>query len=209
MEIEYKGANSLVIKVGSLNIVLNPKLSIYGQKDLKVDSAVELATESELAIEGNEKILITGPGEYEVSGVSIRGIAAQIYGENKSTDHTTIYKLDVAGYRLAVIGRIAPKLSEDQLESIGIVDILAVPVGGNNYTLDAHEAAGVTRQIDPKIVIPIHYHDSAISYQVAQNNPDDFLASLGANQHEVVDKLKLKPGAGLPEVLRVIELKRT
>ncbi len=209
MEVEYKGANGLTFKAGSVHLVVDPKLSLVGQKDLKVEGIIEIATHPQFVLlsKTEPKIIINGPGEYEVSGISIRGISARLYHDHNLK--TVIFRLDIAGFRVAVLGHAAAPLNESQLEGIGVVDIVTIPVGGNGYTLNAHEAAAIVRQISPKIVIPTHYQDNELRYEVAQDNLEGFLKELGATQHETIEKLKLKPGAVLPSVLTVIELKRT
>jgi L-ascorbate metabolism protein UlaG (beta-lactamase superfamily) len=209
MEIEYKGANGLLIKTGQASLAVDPKLSLVGLKDLKVDGAIEVLTAPLYKVDSSEepKILIEGPGEYEASNISIRGVAARLHYD--SDRMAVCYRLDIAGFRIAVLGHISVPLSEDQLEELGVVDIITVPVGGNGYTLDAHEAAAIVRQIDPKIVIPTHYNDPAIKYEVPQDGLEGFLKELGATQHDTTDKLKLKTGMALPAILTVIEIKRT
>ncbi len=209
MEIEYKGANGLVFKVGSTGLIVDPKLSLVGQKDLKVEGVIEIVTSPQFGLlsDSEPKIMISGPGEYEVSGISIRGISALLHHDHNV--NTVIYRLDIAGFKVAVLGHTSSPLSESQLEGIGMVDVLTIPVGGNSYTLNAHEAAAIVRQIDPKIVIPTHYQDKGLRYEVPQEGIEGFLKELGATQHETLEKLKLKVGAVLPSVLTVIELKRT
>lgn len=208
MEIEYKGANGLMFKAGSVGLVVDPKLSLVGQTDMKTEGMIEVVSEPRFtAAKFKPKILIDGPGEYEVSGISIRGVSAKSHYDPEIK--AVIYRLDISGFRVAVLGHVASPLTEDQLETIGVVDIITIPVGGNGYTLDAHEAAAIVRQIDPKIVIPTHYQDTSLKYEVEQNSLDGFLKELGASQHEVSDKLKIKTGSPLPAVLTVIEIKRS
>lgn len=205
MEVEYKGANSLHFKTGSVNVYTDPKLSLVGQKDLKVGGSIEVVTELRFKTDAKDtpKLLIEGPGDYEVSGISIKGVAAKSHQDGLAT---TIYRLDINGFRVAVIGHVANSLSESQLEELGVIDIMALPVGGNGYTLDAHEAAALVRHIGPKIVIPTHYKAAGLKYEVPQNELEPFLKELGATQHETQEKLKLKAGTALPAVLTVIEL---
>ena len=208
MEVEYKGANSLVFKSGTTSLVVDPKLSLVGKKDIKVEGLIELVTNPIFAVTDAEpKITIEGPGEYEVSGISIRGVGANGYSKDEAK--VVIYRLDIGGFRVAVLGHIKSPLSDSQLEGLGVVDIVTIPVGGNNYTLNAHEAAAIVRQIDPKVVIPTHYKDEGLHYEVDQDDIDGFLKELGATQHDITDKLKMKPGAVLPVVLTIIEIKRT
>lgn len=207
MEIEYKGATGLIIKSGPTTVVVDPKLSLVGLKDLKVSDCVEVATDNALGIDSDQKILINGPGEYEVSGVAIRGVAVNRYRDN-SDKKSTIYKLEIAGQRIAILGHTQEPLDEAQLEYIGLVDILLIPVGGNNYTLDGHTATKITNQIDPRIIVPMHYEDKGIKYDVTQDALTNFLKELSPQEHEIVDKLKIKNGI-LPVVRTVYEVRRS
>lgn len=208
MELEYKGATAVIIKAAnSGSIVLDPKIEQFGLKNLKVTDAIELATHpSKESDSDDQKILINGPGEYEVSNISIKGIAAAHF--NQPEDKVTIYSITISGVRVVVLGHIQPNLDEAQLETIGLADVLVLPVGGNNITLSPHDAAKIVNQIDPKIVVPVHYQDKAIKYDVEQETVDVFLKELAATEHQVVDKLKLK-NAVLPAVRTVIQVTRT
>ena len=151
-----------------------------------------------------------GPGEYEVGDASIRGIRATRHLDTSPDEPiSTIYRINIGELRIAVVGNIAPKLSEDQLEDIGIVDILLIPVGGNGYTLDATSATTFVRSIDPRIVIPVHYADSALKYEVSQDVLDTFTKELAAPVEEVGSKYKVKSSASVPQVLTVIKIDRS
>jgi len=65
-------------------------------------------------------------------------------------------------YSLCHLGDLGHKLSNNDIEAIGDVDILFIPVGGN-YTIDGKEASELTKKINPKIVIPMHYKTSKVS----------------------------------------------
>lgn len=209
-EIEYKGANGVIISSKKASVVIDPKLSVVGLKDLAVKDAVELATEERFALNSPDaKLAIEGPGEYGIADFDIRGIAAQRHLDTESDPKvSTIYRIDTSEIRSAVIGNIYEKLSEAQLEEIGVVDVLVIPVGGSGYTLDATGAATIIRQIGPKVVIPVHYADPAISYEVPQSELDVFITELGAPVEEVT-KLKLKSAGALPATLTVYKLARS
>jgi len=209
-EIEYKGANGLVIATKNTTVVMDPKLSLVGLKDLKTDDAVEVATEARFLVdESKAKLRVEGPGEYEIGDFSIRGISAVRHLDtDNAVPVATIYRLEVNDTRIGILGNIAPKLSEEQLESLGVVDILVVPVGGSGYTLDATSAAAFVRQIDPKVVIPIHYADNDVKYEVPQDTLDTFTKELGAPV-ETVAKYKVKTAAALPATLTVVEVTRS
>jgi len=208
-EIEYKGANSVIISTKKSTLVVDPKLSIVGLKDVSTKDAIELATEDRFALRSEAaRLNIEGPGEYGVGEFDIKGIAAQRHLDAASDPLiSTIYRIELGEVRIAVVGNIYEKLSETQLEEIGLIDILILPVGGNGYTLDATGAATLTRSIDPKVVIPVHYADSGIQYEVPQDTLEIFTKELGGTVEEM-PKFKLKQAALLPPVLTIIALTR-
>jgi L-ascorbate metabolism protein UlaG (beta-lactamase superfamily) len=209
-EVEYKGANCVVISSKKASVVTDPKLSLVGLKDANVKDAIELATEARFAVNSDTaKLVLEGPGEYGVADFDIRGIAAQRHLDSEADPKaSTMYRIECGDIRAAVIGNVYEKLSEEQLEELGIIDVLIIPVGGSGYTLDATGATTITRQIDPKIVVPVHYADPAISYEVPQSEVDVFLSELGAPVEEA-PKLKLKNAAALPAGLTVYKLARS
>lgn len=209
-EIEYKGANTVIISTKKATLVTDPKLSLVGLKDVVIADAVEVATEERFAANGQDaKLLIEGPGEYGVAGFDIRGIAAQRHLDSEAdVKADTMYRVEIGDVRIAIIGNIYEKVSDDQLEELGVIDIAIIPVGGNGYTLDATGAANLARKIDPKVVIPVHYADSAVKYEVPQDTLETFTKELGAPV-ETVAKYKSKGTSSLPAVLTVVELTRS
>jgi len=209
-EVEYKGANSVVISTKKGTIVTDPKLSLVGLKDANVKDSIEIATEARFALNTDTaRLVIEGPGEYGISDFDIRGIAAQRHLDSESDPKaSTIYRIEAGEIRVALIGNIYEKLSEVQLEELGLIDVLIIPVGGNGYTLDATGAVTLTRLIDPKIVVPIHYADPAIKYEVPQGDFETFAKELGGAVEEA-PKLKLKTAAVLPETLTIYKLARS
>jgi L-ascorbate metabolism protein UlaG (beta-lactamase superfamily) len=209
-DIEYKGGNGVVIATKKTTVVVDPKLSLVGLKDIATKDAVELATEPRFATNGKDaRLLIEGPGEYEVGDFSIRGVRATRHLDTSSDEPiSTMYRIEVGDTRIAILGNIADKLEDDQLEALGVVDILIIPVGGGGYTLDATSAAALTRHIDPKVIIPVHYADSTLKYEVPQDTLETFTKELGLSV-ESVSKYKVKSAASLPQVLTIVEVIRS
>lgn len=209
-EIEYKGGNGVIISTKKAKIVVDPKLSLVGLKDIKTDDEIELATEPRLSVDNPDaRIIIKCPGEYEVGDFTIRGTAANRHIDADDGEKLcTIYRLENADFRIAVVGNVAAKLNEEQLEAVGVVDILILPVGGGGYTLDAYAAAAIVRQIEPKVVVPVHYSDKDLKYEVPQDPLDLFVKELGA-PHQIEQKYKLKSEANLPTTLTVVEIARS
>lgn len=209
LEIEYKGGNAVVVSTKKTKVVVNPKLTGIGLKDLATKDAVELTTEPGLALGGETRLSIDGPGEYEVGDFSIRGVNAQHYlsTDSASEPRATMYRLEAGDIRVAIVGNVAPNISESQYEELGVVDVLIVPVGSGS-TLDAVAAAAIARQVDAKAVIPVHYADPAINYEMPSDGVDVFKKELSAPV-ETVAKYKLKTASALPEVLTVVEVERS
>ena len=208
MDIEYKGANCVSISVKKSTIVTDPKLSEYGLKNQGAAATVQLLTQPQFeAPHGDDTIVITGPGEYEVENISIRGVGARAHMDaDEKAKSSTMYSIAAADITVVVAGHVYPSLNEEQLEALGVTDVLIVPVGGNGYTLDATGAVDLIRKIDPKVVIPTHYADKSTNYEVPQAELEQFVKELGATV-EVTNKLKLKAGA-LNETLTVYQLNR-
>ncbi len=209
-EIEYKGANCIIISTKKTKLVVDPKISIVGLKDISTNEVIELATEDRFAINNPDAaLLINSPGEYGISEFDIRGIPARRHldSENEAMI-STIYRVELNDTRIGILGNIYNKLSDEQLESLGVIDILVIPVGGNGYTLDAVNAASLVRSIDPKVVIPVHYADEALKYEVPQDELQLFIKELGAPV-ETVSKYKVKQSLSTPATLSVIEITRS
>jgi len=208
-EIEYKGGNTVVLSTKKSTLVTDPKLSLLGLKDASTKDAVELATEARFALNSDaSRLNIEGPGEYGVGEFDIKGIAAQRHLDSESDPRiSTVYRVEVNDVRVAILGNIYEKLSEAQLEELGLIDILIIPVGGNGYTLDATGAANLTRSIDPKVVIPVHFADADLKYEVVQDPLEIFVKELGAPVEEM-PKYKLKQSALLPTALTIVHLTR-
>ena len=209
LDIEYKGGNTVIIATKKTTLMVDPRLSVVGLKDIKTKDEVELATESRFAVENSEAwIIIDQPGEYEVGDCTIRGVAATRHIDTPESEQlSTMYRVECGELTVAIVGNVAPGVSDDQLETLGMVDILIVPVGGYGYTLDATSAASLVRKVEPKIVVPVHYADSALTYEVPQDTVEVFERELGAPV-EKQNKLKIKSMSAVPEALTVYELAR-
>ena len=209
MDIDYKGGNCILITAKKTVMAVDPKLSDLGLNDQGQKATVQLLTQPRFgAAHSEDTLVIDGPGEYEVQNISIKGIAARAHIDAKTEPlRATIYRIDTDDLSMAILGHIEPELTDEQLEEIGVVDVLVVPVGGNGYTLDATGAIRLVRAIDPKAVIPTHYAENGVTYPVPQAELDIFLKEIGAPAEEL-SRVKLKAGA-LPETFMVYNLKRT
>lgn len=209
-EIDYKGGNSVLITTKKVKLWIDPNLELIGLKNGKLNDFVQLATEDRFLVKDADATLqLEGPGEYEVGDISIAGFAMQRHIDTPEDGlNSTSYRLSIGDFRIAVLGNIAPELTEDHLESIGVVDVLILPVGGGGYTLDATSATSAVRKVEPKIVIPVHYLDPEIKYEVPQDTVDTFISELSLPV-EVKSKLKVKASADIPATITVYKLERS
>ena len=150
--------------------------------------------------------VIEGPGEYEVKGVHVQGIPAfHDDKEGKERGLNTIYTIEAEDIRLCHLGDLGQKeLTPDQLDKIGEVDILMIPVGGA-YTIGAKEAVKIMSQIEPNIVIPMHYQIPKLKLKL--DSLDKSLKTMGIKKLEPLPKLSIKKKDISPEEAKVIVLK--
>ncbi len=106
-------------------------------------------------------MVFSKPGEYEVLGVVVTGIKSfHDNSEGSERGPNTIFHLLFDGLDIVHLGDLGQsKLTEEQVAAIGQTDILLIPVGGI-YTIDAKVASDIVSQLEPKIIIPMHYKPS-------------------------------------------------
>jgi L-ascorbate metabolism protein UlaG (beta-lactamase superfamily) len=190
MEAEFYGANCIRLRTKNVSLVID---------DYEKDKGRIITKPSDVAVftkENNKNVdcafSVDQPGEYEVNDVSIQGIAVRSHTDNEDEKTSTLYRFIINDFRIVVTGHIYPDLSEQQLESIGMIDILFVPVGGNGFTLDSIGALKVIKKIGPSIVVPTHYADKGIKYEVPQAELAEVRKTLSMEPAEELDQLKLK-----------------
>jgi L-ascorbate metabolism protein UlaG (beta-lactamase superfamily) len=207
MDLQFYGANCLSISHKGARIVIDDNLAELDAKSITKPDDVALFT-AQSHDEPNARLIFDSPGEYEVSDVSVVGIAAQAHIDEPGKLTATIFKLVFGEYSILITGHIDPKLSDKQLEAIGQVDVLVVPVGGNGYTTDPTGALQIIKAIEPKLIIPTHYADKALKFPVPQQELGQALKELAMEPKETVTKLRLKPNE-LTDVTQLIILERS
>lgn len=207
MELTYFGANCIKINTKKDTLVVDDNLLLVGLKSVTRPSDISLRTNLTIPAAKEAKFSAEMPGEYEVSGVIIHGVAARGHMDEENKASAIIYTLEADDVRVALVGHIYPELTEAQLEQIGMIDIAVVPVGGNGYTLDGVGALKVIKQLEPKIVIPTHYADKQVKFEVPQQDLAEALKGLAMEPAETVAKLKVKP-LELTDSTKLIVLER-
>jgi L-ascorbate metabolism protein UlaG (beta-lactamase superfamily) len=204
MDLQYHGGNCVSIAAKGMRLVFDDNLAELGLKTVSKPNDVVLFTMPHGSAQVGSRLTIDGPGEYEVSGLSIVGIPARGHMDSEKTEQATIYKVTAEDVNYLVLGHIYPNLSDRQLETIGMVDVLVIPVGGNGYTLDPVGALQLIKKIEPKIVVPTHYADNQIHYPVEQQTLEQALKTMAMEPKETVAKLHFKAGELLTTQLVVV-----
>ncbi len=208
MDLQFYGANCVKITGKKATVTIDDNLAELGLKSVtKAGDIVIFSVEHPLPTQ-DVKVAIDQPGEYEVSDVSIQGVVARSHMDEAGKTSATIFKVIIDDVSLVSLGHIYPELSDEQLEAIGTVDVLLVPVGGNGYTLDPVGALKLIKKIEPKLVIPTHYADKAINFPVPQQDLETAIKELAMEPRETVEKLKLKSADFISDVTQLVVLTR-
>lgn len=214
MEITYLGHSSFRIKGKSAVVVTDPyasdtvglKFPKHVEADVVTVSHEHPDHNAASDIEGSPYIL-HGPGEYEIKGVGVVGLPSFHDADNGATrGKNTIYRYDFEGLSIVHLGDLGHMLSSTQVDDLDTVNILFIPVGGV-YTINAEQAVQVINDIEPDIVIPMHYGRPELDQAAygAMTPVSEFLKAIGKS--EVVPQAKLSITKDkLPAEMQVIVL---
>lgn len=163
MIITWLGQSCFKLQSGEMVLVIDPFSKDIGltpprfRADLALVSHTHYDHANAAAL-GGEPFLISGPGEYEVKGVYIHGVETfhdKVQGAERGLN--TVYNIKMEDLAIVHLGDFGEgEMRDETLEEIGKADILMIPVGGK-YTIDAGEAVKIIKQIEPRLVIPMHY----------------------------------------------------
>jgi len=196
MQIQYFGLSSFKITTKEATIITDPfhkdsgltpprgaaDILVLAQKNSKLYSAVS-------GISGDH-FDISDPGEYDIKGVTVTGIPLK-----QEDKYITIFLIESEDMRILNLTHIKEfNLTENELEELGEIDILILPVGGNTV-MSASAASKAVNEIEPKIVIPSHYKMPGLIIDVDDLNK--FIKEMGGKKEEM-EKLTVKK-KDLPE----------
>jgi L-ascorbate metabolism protein UlaG (beta-lactamase superfamily) len=205
MELSWYGLSCFRITERKLTtIVTDPYNGDLGLPPLKLKSDVVTVSHDAKghnqveAVSGTRHVL-SGPGEYEIGGVFITGIAT--LNEAKS-NRNVIYLFDYDGLTVAHLGDMTKVPSQTQIEPLEQVHILLVPVGGGK-SLNAAQAAELVSMLEPNIVIPMHYKLPGLLLDL--EDVDRFLKEMGVTEPTQEESLKISM-SNLPEEPEIVLL---
>ena len=208
MDISWLGHSCFRIKGKQVTVITDPYSPTLGYSLGKPTAHIVTVSHQHLGHSytqgiGGEPRPVTGPGEYEISGVLIIGIATFHDAEGGiKRGKNTVYLIEVDEIAICHPGDLGHVLTAEQVEEIDNEDVLLLPVGGVS-TINAPMAAEVVRQLEPKVVIPMHYKTQALKWELEP--VDRFLKEIGVKQVSSQPKLSFtKPS--LPDNTRVFLL---
>jgi L-ascorbate metabolism protein UlaG (beta-lactamase superfamily) len=208
MEITWLGHCCFRIRAKEATIVTDPCDKSTGYSlgrptaDLVTVSSDDPAHNNVAGVAGDPRV-IDAPGEFEIAGVSVIGLTTYRDKEKGAASGRNVaYVIDVEELRIVHLGGIGHVPSSEQVEEMGSVDILFVPVGGGT-SLDAPPAAEAVNLIEPKLVIPMHF---LTDIEKAKLDPiDRFLKEMGSKAAETHAKIAVTRSS-LPEEMQVLVL---
>ncbi len=213
MEIKYLSHSSFLIRTKDAKVVMDPfDPKFVGLKFSKQEADIvtishEHKDHSHLDLIEGEPLILTWPGQFEKKGVRLWGVSSfHDKVEGKERGENVMYKIESEGVSILHCGDLGATLTDVQIDEIGDVDILLVPVGGK-YTLTADEAISLIKKIEPSIVIPMHYGRPDLAIE-GLAPLEEFVKKMGAEQTEPLDKLVVKKeDFALDTAMRVVLLK--
>lgn len=174
--------NTLSKKNGAVNILIDPLKKESGLNGPKESADIFLLTETGRKLKTSEGFVINNPGEYEIKEIYIRGM--------DTSPQNTIYIAEAEGINFCHLGLFnQEELSGPQVEKMGDLDILFIPVGDKD-SIDAKKAAKIISQLEPRITIPINYNVPGL--KVKLDELKSFLDILGIKSAEPLPKLSIK-----------------
>lgn len=218
MDIYWLGQACIKLKGKNATILIDPYdpeiVGLKLPKDMSADMVLVTHdhqdhnfTSVTTGIKGEKPMVFSEPGEYEVAGVVVTGVSSfHDNSEGSERGVNTIFQLMFDRLNLVHLGDLGQhELTEAQIAQIGEVDILFVPVGGK-YTIDGKEAATIVSQLEPKIIIPIHYKIEGLKFEL--DGVENFLKEMGVEGAVPQQKLSISKDK-LPEEPLVVVLSKS
>lgn len=208
MDITWLGHSCFKIKGKQATIITDPYSPDLGYSLGKQSARIVTVSHQHPGHSYTESIageprIVHKPGEYEIGGVIIIGMTTYHDSEKGATrGKNTVYLMDVDDISICHLGDLGHMLTDEQAEEMENVEVLLIPVGGMS-TINAPIAAKIVRQLEPKIVIPMHYKTPALKGDLEP--VEKFLKEVGAEGIQPQPKLSINKST-LPLTTQVVLL---
>jgi L-ascorbate metabolism protein UlaG (beta-lactamase superfamily) len=150
-------------------------------------------------VDGDPKVF-NAPGEYEYSGISVRGVMTPLSEGTPRESRNVAYSVEIDNVNICHLGDLTEPLTTRQIQDLMPVDVLLLPTGGH-CTLDVDRLAQLMQDLDPKIVIPMHYSTPGVS--VPLDGVEIFLRHMGVSDVQPQPRLSVT-ASNLSPNLRVV-----
>ncbi|RME84135.1 MAG: lactamase [Caldilineae bacterium] len=193
MEITWYGLSCFRLRVRGMTVVTDPYNGSFGLTLPRLRANVvtvshDVPGHNHVAgVRGHDHVF-SGPGEYEVNGVFITGVATYHKGKKGERERTTAFVYEFDDLTVCHLGDMGVLPDREQVEILSEADVLLLPVGGGD-TLDAAKAVEVITELDPRVVIPMHYALPGLKLKL--DSVDKFLKEMGVPRPEPLSVLKL------------------
>ncbi len=176
-----------------------------GRADIVFVSHLQHSDHNNIGVFKGEPIVVDTPGEYSVKGINVTGVDSfHDDKEGAERGRNTVFVLETEGIKVCHLGDLGTDLNEKQMEAIGAVDILFIPVGGT-FTIDGKQAGKLVKKIEPKIVIPMHYKAPGIKLNISDEK--EFCAEMGNCPKEKINKINIKEKDLVDKNMEVVLMK--
>lgn len=208
MHFIWHGNTSFRLQSKNADIIIDPPSKKTGIKELKQKADIVLATNQSLGMVdiktvSGDPFVIAHPGEYEVRGVMMEGIDIPHETEGVVDYRSTVFTLKDEGVSVCHLGFLDRELKQDELDRIGVVDVLLLPIGGEEV-IKPSIAMKVMNAIEPQAVIPMYYKEGGANDALASFS--DFEKELSGEAEDGLDKIILKRKDFDGENTRIIKL---
>ena len=211
MEIVWFGHSCFRLRDREVSVVTDPFDASAGHSLPKLTADIVTVScqhphhNNTQSIQGDVR-LIDSPGEYEIRGVFITGIATS--PPSRQADPTpqrnTVFVLEFGSLTLCHLGALTHNLPQEQMQALNTVDVLMVPVSGGERSLNATRAAEIVSVVEPKLVIPMGYQTG--DQPMHLDGVERFLKEMGVGRVETLDVLKVSENS-LPQETQVVVLR--
>jgi L-ascorbate metabolism protein UlaG (beta-lactamase superfamily) len=185
MEITWLGYSCFKLKGKNVTVITDPCPPELGYTPDKQNANVVTVSHSHpnhsyTSLMNGDPRIITRPGEYEIGGVLIIGIPT-FHDDEKGLikGKNNVFAIEIDEITICHLGDLGLPLTATQIEELGHIDILLVPVGGGD-TISGEQAAALVRNIEPRIVIPMHYKTLTLNKEL--DSADKFLKNMGLTE---------------------------
>jgi L-ascorbate metabolism protein UlaG (beta-lactamase superfamily) len=209
MHFIWHGNTCFKLQSKNADIILDPPSKKSGIKELRQKADIVTVSNESLGMVDSSTITgepfqITFPGEYEVRGVMFEGIDIPHETDGVVDYRSTVFTLKDEGVTVCHLGFLDRELKQDELDRIGMVDVLLLPIGGDG-SIKPSVAIKVVNAIEPRVVIPMYSKEGSTNAELA--SIADFEKEFSDEFEKPVDKIILKKKDFDPESTRVIQLK--